>query len=114
MKMTSGHLIKALAVYSVCVVTAIAFLILTSDETDVHQKAIIKMALGLILCWIVIGGTLMVRFSSWIVRLREGLGFVGGVWPGVGPWSCLASGRRALAVVAVEGGRFAVSQGGGT
>ncbi len=68
MKITSRHLIKALAVYSTCVVTAIAFAILASDEADVHQKAIIKMALGLILFWIVIGGTLMVRFQEPISR----------------------------------------------
>lgn len=68
MKITSSHLIKALAVYSCCVVSLIAFLILTSEETDVHQKAIIKMALGLILFWIVIGGTLMVRFQEPISR----------------------------------------------
>jgi len=70
MKISSGHIIKALAVYSFCVITAISFLILASDEADIHQKAIIKMALGLILFWIVIGGTLMYRFrepiSHWV------------------------------------------------
>jgi hypothetical protein len=64
MKITSGHLIKALAVYSFCVVGAISFLILASDDTDVHQKAIIKMALGLILFWAVIGGALMYRYRE--------------------------------------------------
>ena len=68
MKITSGRLIKALAVYSFVVVTAISLVILTSDETDVHQKAIIKMALGLVVFWIVIGGTLMVRFRTPISR----------------------------------------------
>jgi hypothetical protein len=64
MKITSGHLIKALAIYSTCIISLISFLILASDETDVHQKAIIKMALGLILFWIVIGGTLMYRYRE--------------------------------------------------
>jgi len=67
-KITSNHLIKALAIYSACVVSVISFVILTSDETDVHQKAIIKMALGLIGLWVVIGGTLMYRFSEPISR----------------------------------------------
>ena len=68
MKITSGRLIKALGVYSFCVVGLISFLILASDDTDVHQKAIIKMALGLILLWVVIGGTLMYRFREPVGR----------------------------------------------
>jgi len=67
-KIKSGHLIKALAVYSFCIVTAISFLILPSDQASVHQKAVIKMALGLILFWIVIGGTLMYIFREPISR----------------------------------------------
>lgn len=68
MKITSGHLIKALAAYSFCVIGAISFLILASDDADVHQKAIIKMALGLILFWIVIGGLLMYRYREPVSR----------------------------------------------
>jgi|GEM_PF-4191058 len=47
-RLTAGLLIKAIGVYSVCVVALISLAILGSDETDVHQKAVIKMALGLI------------------------------------------------------------------
>lgn len=68
MKITSGHLIKALGVYSFCVVAVVSFLILGSDATTVHQKATIKMALGLILFWVVIGGTLMYRYREPIGR----------------------------------------------
>jgi len=64
MKITSGHLIKALGVYSFCVIGLVSFLILASDTADVHQKAIIKMALGLILIWVVIGGALMYRYRE--------------------------------------------------
>jgi len=66
MKITSGHLIKALAIYSTCIISLISFLILASDETDVHQKTIIKMALGLILFWIIIGGIVY-----WVYRRRK-------------------------------------------
>jgi len=68
MKITSGLLIKALAVYSFCAVGIISFLILASDDADVHQKAVIKMALGLILFWIVIGGLLMYRYREPVRR----------------------------------------------
>lgn len=40
----------------------IAFAVLTSEETTVHEKAIIKMALGLVVFWIVLGGSCMYRF----------------------------------------------------
>ncbi|MHC4557240.1 MAG: hypothetical protein ACYTFW_08705 [Planctomycetota bacterium] len=73
MKIRSGHLIKALAVYSFCVITAISFLILSSDEADIHQKAIIKMALGLVLFWIVIGGTLMYLFREPLSRTVQNI-----------------------------------------
>jgi len=63
-KLTSGLLIKALGVYSCCVIGLISLLILASEDADVHQKAMIKMALGLILFWIVIGGTLMYRYRE--------------------------------------------------
>lgn len=68
MKITSDWLIKALGVYSFCVVGAVSFLILASHDTDVHQKAIIKMALGLILFWVVIGGALMCRYREPVGR----------------------------------------------
>jgi hypothetical protein len=68
MKITSGHLIKALGVYSFCVVGVICCLILDSDDADVHQKAVIKMALGLILLWVVLGGVLMYRYREPLSR----------------------------------------------
>ena len=73
MNITSGHLIKALGVYSFCVVGVICFLILASDDADVHQKATIKMALGLILLWVVIGGTLMYRYREPLARYVRGI-----------------------------------------
>jgi len=63
-RITSTFLIKALGVYSGGVVGLISFLILASDQSDVHEKAIIKMALGLILFWIVLLGSLMVRYRE--------------------------------------------------
>jgi hypothetical protein len=73
MKITSGHLIKALGVYSFCVVAVISFLILASDDTNVHQKATIKMALGLILLWVVIGGALMYRYRGPLGRYARNI-----------------------------------------
>ena len=72
MKITSGFLIRALGVYSVLVVGLIASVILTSADADVHERAIIKMALGLIFVWIVVVGTLMVRYRAPITtRVRN-------------------------------------------
>jgi hypothetical protein len=68
MKISSGHLITALGIYSFCVVAVISFLILASQDTNVHQKATIKMALGLILFWVVIGGALMYRYREPVGR----------------------------------------------
>lgn len=66
-RITSGGIIKGLGVYSCCAVGLISLLILASPDADVHQKATIKMALGLILFWVIMGGTLM-------YRNREGIG----------------------------------------
>ncbi len=73
MRIASGHLIKGLAVYSFCAVAAISSLILISEETTVHEKAIIKMALGLILFWVVIGGSLMLRFKEPLSNFVRGI-----------------------------------------
>ena len=61
---TARRLTWAIGIYSCCVVSLISFVILTSPETQSHEKAIIKMALGLILFWIVIGGSLMYRYRA--------------------------------------------------
>jgi len=77
MKITSGLLIKAIGVYSFCVIGFISFAILASEDATVHEKATIKMALGLILFWIVIAGTLMYRYREAIATL---VGSVPGNW----------------------------------
>lgn len=66
-RVTSPTLVKAIAVYSILVISLISFLVLTSDA-PAHEKAIIKMALGLILIWIVMGGSLMYSFRD---RVRD-------------------------------------------
>ena len=63
MKIRASLLVKAVGVYSTLVVSLISFAILTS-AAPAHEKAIIKMALGLILLWIIVGGTLMYRFRD--------------------------------------------------
>jgi len=71
--LTAALLIKALGVYSVCVVALISLAILGSDETDAHQKAIIKMALGLILLWVVMGGLVMRRYQVGVAQAVRGI-----------------------------------------
>lgn len=61
--MTAPLLIKVVGVYSIVVISLISFLVLFSDA-PLYEKAIIKMALGLILFWILIGGSLMYRFRN--------------------------------------------------
>jgi len=67
-RITAAGLVKAIAVYSFLAVSLISNLVLFSDAT-VHEKAVIKMALGLILIWIIIGGALMYRFREEISDL---------------------------------------------
>ena len=64
-RITSQGLIKAIAVYSGLVISIISFLVLISDAS-VHEKAVIKMAWGLILIWIILLGWLMYRNRDWI------------------------------------------------
>jgi hypothetical protein len=64
-RITAQLLVKIIAVYSALVISLIAFLNLTSDAPP-FQKANIKMALGLILIWAILGGSLMVRFRDQI------------------------------------------------
>jgi hypothetical protein len=61
-------LIKALAAYSAAVVTLITFVILVGSN-DSTQRAVILMALGLVLIWIVLGGLLQLRYRD-AVRAR--------------------------------------------
>ncbi len=62
-RISATGLIKALGVYSILVLSLISILTLASDAGP-DQKAIIKMALGLNLIWVILGGFLMVRFRE--------------------------------------------------
>jgi hypothetical protein len=68
-------IIKGLAVYSAAVVSLIAIIIL-GGSTDSTARAIILMALGLLLIWVLLGGTLMYRYRekvrSRVLALRGG------------------------------------------
>lgn len=75
MEIRSDHIIKLLAVYSICMVSLISFVVLTSDEMDVHGKAIIKMAMGLNVVWIVFCGSLMYWFRKPVSRFVRGIRF---------------------------------------
>jgi hypothetical protein len=66
-KITARGIIKAIAVYSTLVISLISFLVLAS-EAPVYEKATIKMALGLILIWILLLGTLMFKLRD---RIRD-------------------------------------------
>lgn len=65
LRITAQLLVKVIAVYSFLVISLISILNLASDAPT-HQKAGIKMALGLILIWIILGGTLMYKFREQI------------------------------------------------
>jgi hypothetical protein len=62
-RVTARGLITAVGIYSLVVVSLISVLTLASDA-GLDQKAIIKMALGLNLIWVILGGLLMVRFRD--------------------------------------------------
>ena len=62
-RITAKGLIKTIGVYSVLVLSTLSFLNLVSDAGPA-QKAIIKMALGLNLIWVIVGGALMIRFRE--------------------------------------------------
>jgi hypothetical protein len=70
---TAEGLVKAMGIYSILVISLISVLVLASDAAD-NQKAVIKMALGLILIWIILGGSIMYRFRdpvrTFILRIR--------------------------------------------
>ena len=66
-RITARSLVKALGVYSLLVISLISILVFSSDA-QAYERAMIKMALGLILFWVMIGGTLMYRFRD---QLRD-------------------------------------------
>lgn len=74
-KITALRLVKGIGVYSCLVVSLISWLVFASDAGS-DQKAVIKMALGLIFFWIIIGGSLMVSFRD---PIRDF--FLGLAWP---------------------------------
>lgn len=73
---TAERLIKAIGLYSILVVSLFSILNLASDAGP-DQKAIIKMALGLNVVWVILGGALMVRFKG---PIKEFLGGISLPW----------------------------------
>lgn len=71
-RITAKGLVRAIGIYSIFVMALISILNLASDAGP-DQKAIIIMALGLILIWIVLIGGLMVRFRDPIRALVLGI-----------------------------------------
>ncbi len=71
-RITASGLVKALGVYSILAMGLISLVTLSSDAGP-DQKAIIKMALGLILVWGIMGGWLMTRFRGPIRDLVLGI-----------------------------------------
>ena len=65
-------LIKLIGGYSLLVLGLISFVVLTS-EAPAAEKAIIRMALGLNLIWVVLLGALMVRFRDPVQKLVRGI-----------------------------------------
>lgn len=63
-----GLIIKGLAAYSAAVVTLIA-LAISLGSSDPTQRAVLAMALGLVLLWIVVGGLLQLRYRD-AIRAR--------------------------------------------
>lgn len=67
MKLSSGQIIKLLATYSSLVIIIVSILVLNSN--DANQKSVIKMALGLILIWIILIGTIMYSLRDRIGKI---------------------------------------------
>jgi hypothetical protein len=65
-------LIKLIGGYSLLVLGLISFVVLTSDA-PAAEKAIIRMALGLNLIWVVLLGALMIRFRDPVQKLVRGI-----------------------------------------
>ncbi|MCA9458911.1 MAG: hypothetical protein KC550_00015 [Nanoarchaeota archaeon] len=64
LKISSKFILKFLAIYSTIIISLISFLVLASETSTVHEKAIIKMALGMIFFWIIMSGSLMYHFRD--------------------------------------------------
>lgn len=73
----TGWIVRGLAVYSAALVTLIGVAVLVGSH-DARQRAILLMALGLLLLWVVLGGLLSLRYRgsvrTWFERWR-------GPWP---------------------------------
>jgi hypothetical protein len=71
-RITARGLVIAIGIYSALFISLVSFLTLAS-EAPAYQKATLKMALGLILVWIILGGTLTLRFRDRIRDLALGI-----------------------------------------
>jgi hypothetical protein len=71
-RITAEGLVKTIGIYSILVISLISFLVFASD-VSIHEKAVLKMALGLILIWIILGGSLMYKFKDPIRDIVLGL-----------------------------------------
>jgi len=71
-RLTAPFLVKIIGVYSLVVISLISIFTFSSDAGE-NQKAIIKMALGLILVWIVLGGSVMFHFRDAIRNMVLGI-----------------------------------------
>jgi hypothetical protein len=71
-------LIKLLAIYTSIVVPIVAAVVLVGSH-DPRARAIILMALGLVLCWVLIGGLATLRYRdrlrAWLLPVRLGWGW---------------------------------------
>ncbi|MFO8037636.1 MAG: hypothetical protein R6U57_13515 [Anaerolineales bacterium] len=65
--LTAPVLVKIIGIYSATAVSLISFFVLASDAS-LAEKALIKMALGLILIWVILGGSLMYVFRRPVRR----------------------------------------------
>ncbi len=69
-RITAQGMVKAIGIYSIVVISLISFLVLFSDA-PIHEKAVLKMAWGLILVWIVLCGSLMYQLRDQISDLVQ-------------------------------------------
>lgn len=61
--MSSKTIIKIIGIYSILFLSFLSLVIITSDAQE-FEKAIIKMALALVVVWVIIGGGLMYLFKD--------------------------------------------------
>jgi hypothetical protein len=69
---TARRLVFAIGIYSALFITLLSILTLAS-EAPLYQKATLKMALGMILIWIILGGVITLRFKDSIRDLVLGI-----------------------------------------